>query len=133
MIRKNPKFLKLFGTYIMYFVKEELRQDPEVNILDEELVREYQMLRDIPEIPDGSTILQNSLTKSLDEKELRYQLGEGERPVSMSPQLFRKVANKRSGETLKFHPKTFIMSREQLVYYGEDSNMKMLILEPQVL
>lgn len=47
----------------------------------------------------------------------------------------QRVANKRSGSSLTFHPRTFVLSGKQLLYYGDsDKNVKkMLTIVPQQL
>jgi hypothetical protein len=47
----------------------------------------------------------------------------------------QRVANKRSGQSLTFHPRTFVMSGHQLIYYGDnDKNVKkIMVIVPQLL
>lgn len=47
----------------------------------------------------------------------------------------QRVANKRSGNSLTFHPRTFVLSGHQILYYGDSDKdvKKMDVVIPQLL
>ena len=134
ILHKHPRFLKLFGTYIKYFIKAEVDKDDNFAITEDTASMVYQQFTvDPPRLQSLKDSQNQEFLRPIHLDELKLPLYTPDKLMVSPPPLFQKLANKRNGESIKFHPKTFILTGEQLVYYGEDSNTKMVVVKPQVL